>query len=290
MIFFRDTFLGFALQVNVYLNDVGFGEVPNKTALKVTGVPAGQVCVFSRHGVSSLSWRALCMLLSMHCAVRWFSTPEHCLSQVKVGSYAVTNKPDNHQHGLEVGKTYYYQLIPAFGLVLGNFQLAWSDEKHFLKAKCRLVEKAFSPGAVDHDRAVAAAAAAVPRAAAGAAGPKSKIVIVRRSPLLYQSFHVAVDFNGKPLPGHSEIKNKEVWAVTVPAGVVTVQMHSIGVLGESLGGTREQRLDATEGQTHYFEVTVPTAWTIMHPVLTASSEEAFKKTKRVPIEFDLTKE
>jgi hypothetical protein len=35
--------MGFALQVNVYLNDVSMGEVSNKTALKITGVPAGQV-------------------------------------------------------------------------------------------------------------------------------------------------------------------------------------------------------------------------------------------------------
>ena len=100
--------------------------------------------------------------------------------------------------------------------------------------------------------------------------------------------HTAIDFNGKPLPGHAELKNKEVWAVTVPAEVVTVQMHKIGAMGETLEGVVEQRVDASDGKTHYFEVIIPPGF-VMHPALAASSEEAFKKSKRKPLEFDITK-
>jgi hypothetical protein len=211
---------------------------------------------------------------------------------VKVGCYAVTHKPDNHVHGLEAGKTYYYQLFPTVGLVLGNFRLGWSDEKSFHKASCRVVEREFAPQAREV-AAAAAPAAAAPAAAAPGVAPKTgataKLMIMRKTGIMFAFCHTAIDINGKSMPGHAELKNKEVWAVTVPAEAVTVQMHKIGAVGEVLEPVIEQRVDASDGKTHYFELVIPTTMKmILHPALAVSSEEAFKKAKK-PLEFDITK-
>lgn len=106
IIFFRKIKIGFAVPVNVYINDKDFGQVAASHGLRVIGVPAGKV---------------------------------------KVGAYAAMNTPDNHVHELEAGKTYYYMLYLSFGWLLANFKLAWSDEKTFLKSRVSMEQKQYDP-------------------------------------------------------------------------------------------------------------------------------------------------